>query len=119
MTLHVDILFLKESQDLVKHVYFTAYYRCDRGIIDSLCLATIALDKMKKDFPNLEKLYVKSDNGSSCHGNFYIETLYQLCCERQIKLRTYHRHSEPCCGKDQYDNEFVSFNQDRFDSFSV
>ena len=56
MTLHADILFLKENQELIKQVYFTTIYRCNQGIIDSLCLATIAPDKMKKDFPNLEKI---------------------------------------------------------------
>ena len=39
MTLHVDGLFLKENQELVKQVYFTTVYRCNQGIIDSLCLA--------------------------------------------------------------------------------
>ena len=118
MILHADILFLKENQELIKQVYFTTIYRCNQGIIDSLCLGTIAPDKMKKDFPNLGKLYTKSDNASSYHGNFYIETLYQLCCERKIKLRRYN-YSEPCCGKDQCDREFVCLNSDKFDSFSV
>ena len=104
MNLHVNILFLKENQKLVKKVYFTAVYRCDQGLTDSLCLVTIALDKMKKDFSNLEELYAKSDNASSYHGNFYIEALYQLCCERQIKLRRYD-YSEPCRGKGQSDRE--------------
>ena len=55
---------------------------------------------MKGEFPNLEELYVKSDDASSYHG----EALYQLCCERQIKLRRYN-YSEPSHGKDQCDRE--------------
>ena len=99
MTLLVDIVF-KGKEESVKKVYFTTVYRCDQGIIDSLCLATTALDKMKEEFPNLEELYAKSDDASSYHG----EALYQLCCERQIKLRRYN-YSEPSHGKDQCDHE--------------
>ena len=116
MILHVGILFLNKNHELVKQVYFPTVYRCDQGIIDSLCLAIIALDKMKKDFPNLEKLYAKPDIVSSYH--FYIETLYQLCCEIQIKLKRYD-YSEPCCGKDKCACEFVWLNQDKFDTFYV
>ena len=73
----------------MKRVYFTGVYMCDQGLIDSLCFTNIAQDNMKKDFPNLKELYAKSNNASSHRGNFYIEDLYQLCHERQIKLRRY------------------------------
>ena len=115
MTLHLDIVFKGKTRFSKTRLFY-----CLLQMWSRYYWFTIALDKMKKDFPNLETLYAKSDNGSSCHVNFYKETLYQLCCKRQIKLRRYHQpqHSEPCCGKDQYDNEFVSLNQDKFDSFS-
>ena len=35
-------------------VYFTAIYRCEQGLSDSLCLADVVPDKMKVDFPNLK-----------------------------------------------------------------
>ena len=82
--MYIDILLLKENQELVKKVYFTTVYRYDQCLIDSLYVTTIALGKIKKDFPNLAELYAKSDNTYSYHDNFYIEALYQFCCERQI-----------------------------------
>ena len=41
MSLHVDILFLKENGVLAKIVYFTSMYRCDQGLVDSLCLEVL------------------------------------------------------------------------------
>ena len=104
MSLHVDILFLKENGELVKRVYFTSVYRCDQSLVDSLCLSSVVLNKMKSDLPGLEQLYAKSDNASSYHGNFYAEALHQLCCEIQLELKRYD-YNEPCRGKDQCDRE--------------
>ena len=89
MTLHVDVIFTKENDQLKKKVYFTAVYRCEQGLIDALYLADVALAKFKGDFPGLKNLYAKSDNASSYHGNYYIEALYNLCKEKQLALLRY------------------------------
>ena len=62
MTLHEDVFFLKENGQLRKTVYFTVVYRCEQGLIDSLCLAEVVLPKVRDDFPAVRYLHEKSDN---------------------------------------------------------
>ena len=45
MTLHVDVFFTKKCGELVKKVYFTALYRCDQGIADTISVANLVLNK--------------------------------------------------------------------------
>ena len=52
-----------------KKVYYTSIYQCDQGISDILSIAAIVLDKFK-DFPNVIKLYAKSDDAPSYQGNY-------------------------------------------------
>ena len=66
MILHVDVIFfLNSNGDLQKNVYFTTVYRCDKGIIDSLSIKNLLLDKLHKDLPRVKDLYAKSDNAGS------------------------------------------------------
>ena len=66
MILHVDVIFfLNSNGDLQKNVYFTTVYRCDKGIIDSLPITNLLLDKLHKDLPRVKDLYAKSDNAGS------------------------------------------------------
>ena len=104
MTLHVDIIFTKENEQLKNKVYYTAVYRCEQGLIDALCLADVVLPKVKEDFPGLKNLYAKSDNASSYHENYYIEALYNLCKEKQLALLRYD-YNEPSRGKERCDRE--------------
>ena len=69
MTLHVDVFLVKVDGVLRKKVYFTAVYRCEQGLTDSLCLAEVVLAKIREDFPAVKNIYAKSDNASSYHGN--------------------------------------------------
>ena len=71
MTLHVDIFFLKENGQLRKKVYFMAVYRCEQGLIDSLCFAEVVLPKVGDDFPAVRYLYAKSNNASLNHCTIY------------------------------------------------
>ena len=102
MTLHVDVTFTKENDQLKKKVYFTSVYRCEQGLIDNLCLVDVVLAKVKEDFPELKNLYAKSNNASPYHGNYYIEALYNLCKEKQLALLRYD-YNEPSRRKDQCD----------------
>ena len=94
MTLHVDVFFLKENGQLRKKVYFTAVYRCEQGLTDSLCLAEVVLPKVRDDFPAVRYLYAKSDNASSYHENYYVKALYNLCKAKQFYLKRYN-YNEP------------------------
>ena len=87
-----------------KKVYFTAVYRCEQGLIDSLCLAEVVLPKIRSNFPAVRYLYEKSDNASSYHGYYYIEALYNLCKAKKFYLKRYD-YNEPSRGKDQCDRE--------------
>ena len=104
MTLHVDVIFTKENDQIKKKVYFIAIYRCEQGLIDALCLADVVLAKVKEDFPALKNLYAKSDNALSYHGNYYVEALYNLHKEKQLALLRYD-YREPPRIKDQCDRE--------------
>ena len=94
MTLRVDVFFLKENGQLRKKVYFTAVYRCEQGLIDSLCLAEVVLPKVRDDFPAVRYLYAKSDNASSYHEDYYVKALYNLCKAKQFYLKRYN-YNEP------------------------
>jgi len=83
MPLHVDVFFFLNDDKLMKKVYFTAVYRCEQGLVDSLCLADVVLEKVKKDFLDFQ-LYTKSDNTPSYHGNYYMESLYKLQRKRDF-----------------------------------
>ena len=108
MSLHVDVFFIYVNNELRKKVYFTALYRCDQGIADTLSLADIVLDKFKTDFTNVKKMYAKSDNASSYHGNFVLEELHNICKQKNIRLMRYD-YNEPCRGKDQCDREAARY----------
>ena len=55
-------------------------------------------------FPLVSEVYVKSDNAGSYHGNYYLEVLYNICKNKNIKLLRYD-YNKPCCGKDHCDRE--------------
>eukprot|EP00111_Clytia_hemisphaerica_P010078 TCONS_00029465-protein len=104
MSLHVDVFFKKEGHQLKKSVYFTALQRCDQGAADVLCLADEVLAEFRNDEPDVNSLYVKSDNASCYHGNFCAEGLLKMSKKHGFDLLRYD-YNEPCKGKDQCDRE--------------
>ena len=84
MSLHVDILFLRKAEQLVKHVYFTAVYRSDQSTKDVISLDDTVLNKFKQDEPNLCTLYKKSDNAGCYQGNLSAEAMFTLCQKKGI-----------------------------------
>ena len=54
--LHCDILFKKNKDALVKSVYLTAMYRCDRVMITTLNIADAVLKEYKKDGSSVSML---------------------------------------------------------------
>lgn len=105
MSLHVDVLFQKDQDgQLRKDVYFTALYRSDQNVLETLCVLDHVLAQIKRDYPNLQGLYRKSDNASCYAGNSCAEIEYILCQKQNIYLHR-HDYNEPQKGKDQADRE--------------
>ena len=101
-------MFLMKQQNLLKkHIYFTVTQRCEQGISDTWILADVVLDQFCEDVPLVSEVYIKSDDAGSYHGNYWLEVLYNICKNKNIKLLRCD-YNEPCCGKDQCDRESVA-----------
>ena len=59
MSMHIDVFFLKENDNLKKHVYLTVIYHCDQGISSVISIADSVLDQFHKDEPGVVKLFHK------------------------------------------------------------
>ena len=57
---------------------------------------------MKKDFPDLQTIYRKSDNAGCYAGNSVAEIKYSSCKKYDTNLLR-HDYNEPQCRKDQAD----------------
>ena len=79
MSVHVDVLLIKAvaSSELMKSVYFTTIYRCDQGIIDTICIAEHVLKEIQKDHPNIRQLFRKTNNPGCYSGR-------KLCCRNRV-----------------------------------
>ena len=104
MSLHIDVFFAKQNGNIRKRVYYSSVYHCDQRIADTSSLASTVLDKIKEDHPNNRDIYAKSDNVSSCHGNFVLEALHKLCLSKHIHLKQYD-YNKPAHGNNQCDRE--------------
>ena len=105
MSLRIDVLLQKQQTGtLQKDVYFTATYRSDQDVIDTLCVADHALEQIKKDYPSLEGFYCKSDNASCYAGNSCAELEFEICKKHNITLYR-HDYNEPQKGKNQADRK--------------
>ena len=104
MSLHIDVFFRKDGDDLIKQVYLTCLFACKQTATDVLNIGDNVLKSFKSDTPTVSQLFAKSDNATCYHGNFIFEAIYQLCKSRGFKLIRYD-FNEPCKGKDQCDRE--------------
>ena len=104
MSIHIDVFFRKQGEDLLKYVYLTCLFRCNQNSVDVLNIGDNVLCSFKVDCPMISKLFAKSDNASCYHGNFIYEALFKLCKSRSLQLLRYD-FNEPCKGKDQCDRE--------------
>ena len=71
---------------------------------ETLGMADLVFGEFKKEHPYATKIYGKSDNAGSYHGNFGAETFYKICKSKGVNL-VWYDYNEPCCGKDQCDRE--------------
>ena len=104
MSMHIDVFFLKQNDELKKHVYFTNIYRCDQGVSSVISIADTVLNQFRIDEPEVCRLFAKSDNANCYHANFSAESMHNLCHSKGLQLLRYD-FNEPCCGKDQCDRE--------------
>ena len=104
MSLHIDVFFRMDGDDLQKHTYFTAIFRCKQGLVDVLNIGENVLGQYSTDCPDVKSLFLKSDNAGSYHGNHIMEATYKLCRKLGLALLRYD-FNEPCKGKDQCDRE--------------
>ena len=58
----------------------------DQGMSETLGMADLVLGEFKKEHPYATKIYRKSDNAGSYHGNFGAETFYKICKSKGINL---------------------------------
>ena len=58
ISLHVDVMLLKEKMIVKKYVYYTVIYRCSQGMKDILNIDDIVLKKFKNYEPNITKCFV-------------------------------------------------------------
>ena len=104
MSMHVDVFFIKDGDAVKKQVFFTIVYRCEQGMASTLCICENVLKEFKKNNPHISKVFTKSDNAGSYHGNFIFEALYNVCKDVNLQLLR-SDYNEPCRGKDQCDRE--------------
>jgi len=92
------------NNDLTKHTYLTALTRCDQDVLKTLCVSDYVIKQFKKDFPNVNNLYRKSDNAACYAGNSVAEIEYKICKANGMKLIR-HDYNEPQKGKDQAERD--------------
>ena len=82
ISLHVDVLFHKDiNNSLKKTTYFTAIDRCLQDMSSVLCVFDCVLNQIKKDFPNINSLYTRSDN-AGCYAGAAVILCRPLICSR-------------------------------------
>lgn len=62
MTISVEVFLFKAFGTYFKQVYLVALDRCEQNAVETLCIADIVLEQFKKDFPQIVRLEVKTDN---------------------------------------------------------
>jgi hypothetical protein len=88
--------------------YLVIIEKCDQDTNDVLNIASIVIQQLRKDYPFITELLVRSDNAGCYSSNGYIEVMSKICTEHGIKLLRYD-YSEPQKGKDQADRESAVF----------
>ena len=73
-------------------------------MVDVLNIGHHVLSQFHSDCPSIKKIFGKSDNAGSYHGNNILEALFKMCRTFGIELVRYD-YNEPCKGKDQCDRE--------------
>lgn len=63
ISISVEVFIMKIGQEkYLKHCYLVALDRCEQKMVDTLSIADITLKQFHRDFPQIDKLKIKSDN---------------------------------------------------------
>lgn len=73
-------------------------------MIDTLIVAEAVIQQLKKDFPLISALFIKTDNAGCYHSSKTVEALVHTCNQINVSIERYD-FSEPQHGKDACDRE--------------
>ena len=104
MSQHVDVIYLKQDNELKKYVYFTLLQKCEQNLAHTLSVTDHVCQQIETDYPNIKNVYKKSDNTGCYAGNGYLLGEYHILKEKDLTLIR-HDFNEPQRGKDQCDRE--------------
>lgn len=62
MTVSVEVFILKPFESYLKQVYLVALDVCDQGSLETLCIADAVLQQFSRDYPEVDRLEIKTDN---------------------------------------------------------
>ena len=94
MSQHVDVIYLKQDNELKKYIYFTLLQKCEENLAHTLSLTDHVCQPIKTDFSNVKNVYKKSDNAGCYAGNGYLLGQYHILKERDLTLIR-HDFNEP------------------------
>lgn len=80
MSIHVDVFFMKLADKFLKYVLITTLDNSDQGLVDTLVVAQVVLAQLRKDYPNVVKIYGRSDKASCYSSNWSFESLKKINC---------------------------------------
>ena len=99
----MDFFLLRGNGGIIKkYTYFMAWFISNQDFQNTLSLADYIPCQFSDDFPNVNDLYVKSDNTACYHCNFCLESLYKICNKSGIILKQLD-FNEARKGKEQCD----------------
>ena len=104
MSQHVDVIYLKQDNEIKKYVYFTLLQKCEQNLAHTLSVAYFVCQQIKTDFPTVKNVYKKSDNTWCYAANGYLLGEYHILKEKDLTLIR-HDFNELQRGKDQGDRE--------------
>ena len=104
MSQQVDVIYLKQDNEVKKYVYFTLLQKCEQNLTYTLSVAYFSCQKIKADFPTVKNVYKKSDNTWCYAANGYFLGEYHILKEKDLTLIR-HDFNELQRGKDQWDRE--------------
>lgn len=97
MSVSVEVFIFKISGAYHKQVYLVALEKCDQGALETLCIADVVLREFRKDFPQIVRIALKTDNAGLIFITFYEQYDYNtsiIIYEKQITTRMEFRN--PC-----------------------
>ena len=87
MSQHVDVIYSKKDNKVIKNVYFTLLQRCDQNLNQTLAVIELVAKEIKKDLPDVHNAFMKSDNAGCYSGNGALEGEHFILSRLNLKLK--------------------------------